>query len=47
MSGDQDDGGSVADNDVGGYYIEDGKINTITKPKIDKIPKTYADAVRV
>ena len=25
--------------DFGGYFIEDGKILTVTKPKLDKMPK--------
>ena len=33
--------------DYGGYFIEDGKINTITKPKADRLPKGYNDSIKV
>ena len=36
----------VAETDTGGYYIEDGRIHLITKPKNDKLPKVYQDGVK-
>ena len=33
--------------EFGGYYIDGGKLNAITKPRADKLPKTQVDLVKI
>ena len=33
------------ENETGAYYIQDGKMHDIVKPKQDKLPKVYNDAL--
>ena len=37
--------GELMENETGAYYIQDGKMHDITKPKQDKLPKVYNDAL--
>ena len=39
---------SIGDTtEYGGYYIEDGKINMVTKINPTKMPKSYGDSIKV
>ena len=33
--------------EFGGYFIEDGKILMVSKPKLDKMPKLNMDGIKV